>query len=110
MGLSAPQYFILLSVIILAFATDFLVGKRNRDRHGNGNGAKDKLKVAEDTCVNGYCLDPTYNKLELPSTKKSHVRINLEVIMKVHKAVPFFYVVFVEIFIVPLLCTLSNII
>ena len=77
-------------MIILAFATDFLVGRRqNRDRHGNGNGAKDKLKVAEDTCVNGYCLDPTYNKLELPSTKKSHVRINLEVIMKVHKAAPF---------------------
>ena len=33
----------------------------------------------EDTCVSGYCLDPTYNKLELPSSKPSHVRINLEV-------------------------------
>ena len=90
-SLSASQYFILLSVIILAFATDFFVaGKRNRERHerdrnsGNngGNGAKDKKNVAEDTCVNGYCIDPLYNKLELPSTKTSHVRINLEVSMR----------------------------
>ena len=79
MGLSAIQYLILLAVIILIFATDLLVGKRNRDRHGGGNGAKDKKNVAEDTCVNGYCIDPTYNKLELPSKQPSHVRINLEV-------------------------------
>ena len=78
MGLSSTQYLILLAVIILTFATDLLVGKRNRDRHGSGNGAKDK-KTAEDTCVNGYCIDPTYNKLELPSKQPSHVRINLEV-------------------------------
>ena len=79
MGLSATQYLILITVIILAFATDLLVGKRNRDRHGAGNGAKDKKNVQEDICVSGYCLDPTYNKLELPATKPSHVRINLEV-------------------------------
>ena len=78
MGLSATQYLILLAVIILTFATDLLVGKRNRDRHEARNGAKDK-KTAEDTCVNGYCIDPTYNKLELPSKQPSHVRINLEV-------------------------------
>ena len=39
----------------------------------------------EDTCVSGYCLDPTYNKLELPSSKPSHVRINLEVTSRVKK-------------------------
>ena len=79
MGLSAMQYLILIAVIILVFATDLLVGKRNKDRHGGGNGAKDKKAAQEDTCVSGYCIDPTYNKLELPSTKPSHVRINLEV-------------------------------
>ena len=79
MGLSAMQYLILVAVIILVFATDLLVGKRNKDRHGGGNGAKDKKGAQEDTCVSGYCIDPTYNKLELPSTKPSHVRINLEV-------------------------------
>ena len=81
MGLSAIQYLILIAVIILVFATDLLVGKRNKDRHGGGNGAKDKKGAQEDTCVSGYCIDPTYNKLELPSTKPSHVRINLEVTM-----------------------------
>ena len=80
MGLSAIQYLILLAVIILIFATDLLVGKRNRDRHGTGNGAKDKKIAAEDTCVNGYCIDPSYNKLELPPKQPSRVRINLEVI------------------------------
>jgi hypothetical protein len=79
MRLLAIQYLILIAVIILIFATDLLVGKRNRDRHNAGNGAKDKKTVAEDTCVNGYCLDPTYNKLELPPTQPSNVKINLEV-------------------------------
>ena len=78
MRLSATQYLVLVTVIILVFSTDLLVGKRNRDRHGAGNGAKDKPKQ-EGTCVNGYCLDPAYNKLELPPTKPSKVRINLEV-------------------------------
>ena len=79
MGLSALQYLIMTAVIVLVFATDMLVGKRNRDRHGAGNGAKDRKIVEEDTCVNGYCISPSYNKLELPSSKPSHVRINLEV-------------------------------
>ena len=79
MGLSAIQYLILLAVIILIFATDLLVGKRNRDRHGAGNGAKDKKNVVEDTCVNGYCIAPDYNKLELPPSQPSNVKINLEV-------------------------------
>ena len=79
MGLSIIQYVILIAVIILVFATDMLVGKRNRDRHANKDGAKDKKVIQEDTCVSGYCIDHTYNKLELPATKPSHVRINLEV-------------------------------
>ena len=79
MGLSIIQYVIFIAVIILVFATDMLVGKRNRDRHANKDGAKDKKVIQEDTCVSGYCIDHTYNKLELPATKPSHVRINLEV-------------------------------
>ena len=30
-------------------------------------------------CVNGYCIDRKYNKLELPTAGKTHVKMNLEV-------------------------------
>ena len=35
--------------------------------------------LEQEQCVEGYCLDSTYNKLELPSPK-THVRVNLEVL------------------------------
>ena len=66
-------------MIIVMDSPTVLSGKRSKNQ---GDGAhktlKDRIK-GEDTCVSGYCLDPTYNKLELPSSKPSHVRINLEV-------------------------------
>ena len=69
----------LITMIIVLDCPIVLSGKRSK---GKGDGAhkilKDRIK-GEDTCVSGYCLDPTYNKLELPSSKPSHVRINLEV-------------------------------
>ena len=33
----------------------------------------------QEQCVEGYCLDSSYNKLELPSPR-THVRVNLEVL------------------------------
>ena len=67
-------------MIIVMDSPTVFSGKRSKNQ---GDGAhktlKDRIK-GEDTCVSGYCLDPTYNKLELPSSKPSHVRINLEVI------------------------------
>ena len=35
-------------------------------------------KRKEDVCVMGYCLEPDFNKLELPSNL-THVKMNLEV-------------------------------
>ena len=68
-----------ITMIIVLDSPIVLSGKRGK---GQGDGAhktlKDRIK-GEDTCVSGYCLDPTYNKLELPSSRPSHVRINLEV-------------------------------
>lgn len=55
-----------------------------RHRRDNEAGAKEssgaKKKKKEDTCVYGYCLDPTYNTLELPSKiTATHIKMNLEV-------------------------------
>jgi len=39
-----------------------------------------KKRKKEDTCVYGYCLDPSYNTLDLPSkTVATQIRMNLEV-------------------------------
>ena len=56
-----------------------------RHRRDNDGGAKEssgnKKKKKEDTCVYGYCLDPSYNTLELPSkVTATHIKMNLEVI------------------------------
>ena len=53
-------------------------------RHRREGDAKEstvsKKKKKEDTCVYGYCLDPTYNSLELPSkVTATHIKMNLEV-------------------------------
>jgi hypothetical protein len=55
-----------------------------RHRRDNDGGAKEasgtKKKKKEDTCVYGYCLDPSYNTLELPSkVTATHIKMNLEV-------------------------------
>ena len=47
-----------------------------------GDGLEEGEEVDMDEnvhCVNGYCIDRKYNKLELPSAGKTHVRMNLEV-------------------------------
>ena len=35
--------------------------------------------IEEEKCVEGYCIDSSYNKLELP-TPRTHVKVNLEVL------------------------------
>jgi hypothetical protein len=51
-----------------------------RHRRDGGGDVTAKKKKKEDTCVYGYCLDPTYNSLELPSKiTATHIRMNLEV-------------------------------
>lgn len=67
-------------VIILAFTTDELQGKRNKERHNRESTKKAEESVKKvDTCVSGYCIGPTYNSLELPSTGRQDVKMNLEV-------------------------------
>ena len=82
MGLSAKQHLILIIAIIFDFPSEMGAVPRvtgsNRDRHGSV-AKQNKNKAPKDTCVSGYCLDPAYNKLELPPTMPAHVRINLEV-------------------------------
>ena len=51
-------------------------------RHRREGDAKEvvKKKKKEDICVYGYCLDHSYNSMELPSkVHATHVRMNLEV-------------------------------
>ena len=50
-----------------------------------GDGLEEGEEVDMDEnvhCVNGYCIDRKYNKLELPSAGKTHVRMNLEVSLR----------------------------
>ena len=69
----------IISIIVIIENSIVMSGKGRKIQDDNSNKSwKDSIK-GEPTCVSGYCLDPTYNKLELPSSKPSHVRINLEV-------------------------------
>ena len=73
---------ILLSVvIIMTVMSDSSDATRRHRREGEPKeGAAPKKKKREDNCVYGYCLDHTYNSLELPSkVTATHIRMNLEV-------------------------------
>ena len=62
-------------VILLMMAhVPMLMGKRNRH---NRDAAKKPEK--EQNCVADFCLPHNYNSLELPSSDKQFVDINLEV-------------------------------
>ena len=58
-------------LLILAQAP-LLLGKSNRQRHN-----REAKKPME--CVADYCLPSDYNPLELPSSERQDVQINLEV-------------------------------
>ena len=69
------------AVILGVFTIGVSIAKRNENVHINEDDSHDIDDASEETCVSGYCIDPTYDKLELPSTKPSHIRMNLEVIV-----------------------------
>ena len=47
---------------------------------GTGEPGEEEIDMNENVhCVNGYCIDRKYNKLELPTAGKTHVKMNLEV-------------------------------
>ena len=53
------------------------MGKRNKERHNRE--ANKKSLVPANKCVADYCLPLEYNPLELPSSERQDVQINLEV-------------------------------
>ena len=61
--------------LLVLFAQE-LMGKRNKERH-NREANKKIEKPAK--CVADYCLPLEYNALELPSSERQDVQINLEV-------------------------------
>ena len=73
------KYLMIKAVVLGVFTIGVLMAKRNENPHINEDDLHDIDDASEWTCVSGYCIDPTYDKLELPSTKPSHIRMNLEV-------------------------------
>ena len=71
-----------LSIMVLMTRMNFVIGKRVRGRENNReNKYKHVSNIGgEDTCISGHCIESTYNKLELPPSHPSHVRLNLEVV------------------------------
>ena len=67
------------AVVLGVFTIGVSIAKRNENLHISEDDLHDIDDASEWTCVSGYCIDPTYDKLELPSTKPSHIRMNLEV-------------------------------
>ena len=61
--------------LLLLFAQE-LMGKRNKERH---NREANKKAAPAKECVADYCLPLEYNPLELPSSERQDVQINLEV-------------------------------
>ena len=62
--------------LLILFAQE-LMGKRNKERHNREANKKSNEKAKE--CVADYCLPLEYNPLELPSSERQDVQINLEV-------------------------------
>ena len=65
---------------MLITGINLVFGKRMRGRDKYENKSKHVSMIAEDTCISEHCIESTYNKLELPPSHPSHVRLNLEVI------------------------------
>ena len=61
--------------LLMLFAQE-LMGKRNKERH---NREANKKSAPAKECVADYCLPLEYNPLELPSSERQDVQINLEV-------------------------------
>ena len=60
--------------LLVLFAQE-LMGKRNKERHNR----EANKKQPPQKCVADYCLPLEYNALELPSSERLDVQINLEV-------------------------------
>ena len=60
--------------LLVLFAQE-LMGKRNKERHNR----EANKKPTPQKCVADYCLPLEYNALELPSSERQDVQINLEV-------------------------------
>ena len=60
--------------LLVLFAQE-LMGKRNKERHNR----EANKKQPPQKCVADYCLPLEYNALELPSSERQDVQINLEV-------------------------------
>ena len=74
------KYLMIKAVILGVFTIGVSTAKQNENIQLNEDDSHDIDDASEETCVSGYCIDPKYDKLELPSTKPSHIRMNLEVI------------------------------
>lgn len=77
--LEAKYMFWVVLIILVMESPNVVSRKKSKNQDDATHQSQKDRSKGEDTCVSGYCLDPTYNKLELPSSKPSHVRINLEV-------------------------------
>ena len=73
--------------LLVLFAQE-LMGKRNKERH---NREANKKQVPQ-KCVADYCLPLEYNALELPSSERQDVQINLEVRTSLAISVSLFFV------------------
>ena len=76
----AKKYLPCITIVILIANVNLFHGKRFRVRDKDENKSKGVSNTRSDICISGHCIDSTYNKLELPSSKPSHIRLNLEVI------------------------------
>ena len=59
--------------LLVLFAQE-LMGKRNKERHNR----EANKKTIPQKCVADYCLPLEYNALELPSSERQDVQINLD--------------------------------
>ena len=75
------KHLMIKAVVLGIFIIGVSMAKWNENLHINEADLHDIDDASEWTCVSGYCIDPTYDKLELPSTKPSHIRMNLEVFL-----------------------------
>ena len=67
---------ITLLILIMAHVPLLITGKRNRHNRDNRESVK---KPDKGHCASDFCLPNNYNSLELPSSDKQIVAINLEV-------------------------------
>ena len=86
---SSLEEWLLIILILLIIKPELLwckksrhnreTNKNNKDMNKKNNNKNGPEEIFREKCVSGFCLPAAYKQLDLPSSERQHIKMNLEV-------------------------------